>query len=359
MAEQSGQEKTEQPTAKKLDDSRKKGMVAKSAEINSLVVVVTGMVLLYTLQTSLGGGIGYFTRNIFNSLDSLSLDISLITSYTTGWYLFFLSIVGPIMAGLMIISLVSSFSQVGFYFSTEALAPKFNKISPISGFKRIFSGKTVVELFKTLFKFLVVAIFTYVVLVDVISSAAFLKSLSVTDIVVFMLDASFSLIWKIGLLYVIISGSDYAYQKFKFKKDMMMAKQEIRDEIKQTEGDPVTASRIRKMQLSAANGRMMKNLPTADVVITNPTHFAVALKYDMLSDAAPEVVAKGVDQLAQRIKQVAKEHNIPTHEDRELARALFKMCNVGDKIPSSLFKSVAQILAYIYNLKKNNSKKKI
>lgn len=353
MAEFEGQEKTEQPSSKKLEDARKKGMVAKSIEVNSLLIVVTGLITIFLLQSYIGQRMSSFTINIFNSLDTLPKKISLLPNMAFDWYMFFISVLAPVMTAVVIAGLASNISQVGFKLSPEALAPKFSKLNPAKGIKRIFSSKSVVEVFKTLLKFFVIALFTYLILSDLIVASAYLDNLNPAEVIIFMLDNSFSLLWKIALLYAVIAAIDFVYQRYKFKKDMMMTKQEVKEEMKQLEGDPTVKGRIRKMQMQAAQQRMMANLPTADVVITNPTHYAVALKYDMTKDSAPEVIAKGVDLLAQRIKKVAAEHNIPLHEDRELARALYKMCDVGDKIPPSLFKAVAQVLAYVYNLKKN------
>lgn len=353
MAEFEGQEKTEQPSSKKLEDARKKGMVAKSIEVNSLLIVVTGLITIFLLQSYIGQKMSSFTINIFNSLDTLPKKISLLPNMAYDWYMFFFSVLAPVMTAVVIAGLASNISQVGFKLSPEALAPKFSKLNPAKGIKRIFSSKSVVEVFKTLLKFFVIALFTYLILSDLIVASAYLDNLNPAEVIIFMLDNAFSLLWKIALLYAVIAAIDFVYQRYKFKKDMMMTKQEVKEEMKQLEGDPTVKGRIRKMQMQAAQQRMMANLPTADVVITNPTHYAVALKYDMKKDSAPEVIAKGVDLLAQRIKKVAAEHNIPLHEDRELARALYKMCDVGDKIPPSLFKAVAQVLAYVYNLKKN------
>lgn len=352
MADFEGQEKTEQPSSKKLEDARKKGMVAKSIEVNSLVIVVTGLVTIFLLQSYIGQRVSSFTINIFNSLDSLPKKVSLLPNMAFDWYMFFFSVLAPVMTVIVISALASNIAQVGFKLSPEALAPKFSKLNPVNGIKRIFSSKSVVEIFKTLLKFFVIAFFTYLILSDLIIASAYLDNLNPSELVIFMLDNAFSLLWKIALLYAVIAGIDFVYQRYKFRKEMMMTKQELKEELKQLEGDPTVKGRIRKMQMQAAQQRMMANLPTADVVITNPTHYAVALKYDMTKDSAPEVIAKGVDLLAQRIKKVAAEHNIPLHEDRELARALYKMCDVGDKIPPSLFKAVAQVLAYVYNLKK-------
>lgn len=352
MAEFEGQEKTEQPSSKKLEDARKKGQVAKSIEVNSLAIVVTGLITIFFLQSYIGQRVSSFSINIFNSLDVLPNKLSLLPNLAFDWFMFFFSVMAPIMTAILIVGLASNIAQVGFKLSPEALQPKFSKLNPISGIKRIFSSRSLVEILKTVLKFFVIALFTYLILSDLIIASAYLDNLNPSEVIIFMLDNAFSLLWKIALLYAVIAAIDFVYQRYKFRKDMMMTKQEVKEEMKQLEGDPTVKGRIRKMQMQAAQQRMMANLPTADVVITNPTHYAVALKYDMTKDSAPEVIAKGVDLLAQRIKKVAAEHNIPLHEDRELARALYKMCDVGDKIPPSLFKAVAQVLAYVYSLKK-------
>ena len=183
--------------------------------------------------------------------------------------------------------------------------------------------------------------------------------LSIEETVTFMLDAAFSMIWKIVLFFVVIAAVDLLFQRFKFHKDMMMTKQEVKEEFKQSEGDPQIKRRIRKQMLISAKKRMMRDIPQADVVVTNPTHVAVALKYDLQKDSAPRVVAKGMDILAQRIKKIAAENKVPLYEDVELARALYKSTEVGDTIPSKLFKAVAQILAYIYQMKKLKKKRSI
>jgi len=173
-----------------------------------------------------------------------------------------------------------------------------------------------------------------------------------------MIDTTVKFLWKVALVYIAIAASDFAYQKFKHKKDLMMTKQEVKEEFKQQEGDPAVKGKIKQKQMIMAHRRMMKEVPKADVVITNPTHFAVALKYEMGKDSAPKVVAKGADLIAQKIKEIAKENDVPLHEDVYLARSLYKMCEIGDEVPEELFQAVAQILAYIYQLK-NTYKKSI
>lgn len=356
MAEQDGKEKTEQPTGKKLSDARNKGQVARSREVNSVAVFGTGFIMLYLFQDFMGSRIKEFTVSIFNSLDTLPSKITLISVLATDWYIFFALTLAPIMIGLIVIIFAANIGQVGIKLSPKALSIKFDKLNVFTGVKNLISAKSLVELLKSIFKLIIVGLFTYYILDGLIKSATELESFSIAEILAFMLDSAFALIWKIGLVYLAIAAADFAWEKYKFNKDMMMTKEEVKEEWKQAEGDPHTKSRIKKLMYEASKRRMMRDLPKADVVITNPTHYAVALKYDMHKDPAPTVIAKGVDELAQKIKEVAKKNNIPIQENRELARALYKMCDVGDKIPGSLFKSVAEILAYVYNLKKSKKK---
>lgn len=361
MAENAdGQEKTEQPTGKRLQEGREKGQVAKSTEINSLAVFLTGMLLIYLSQQLISGQISHLAKFIFGSLDTLEIKTDVIGSYALSAYFFFVLTLAPILGGLLIIGLLASIAQIGFKFSFKALEPKFTKLNPLNGIKNIFfSSRSIVEVLKSVSKLTIISVFTYILLDDLISRSARLMDYPVEEIVTFMIDSAYSLIWKIAMVYALIAAVDLIFQRKKHTKDMMMTKQEVKEENKQAEGDPLIKSKIREIQYTAARSRMMKDIPTADVVITNPTHFAVALKYEPGKSSAPKVVAKGMDLLAQRIKQIAAENNVPVHEDVALARALYKTCEVGDEIPAALFKAVAQILAYIYQLKNIKKKKSI
>ena len=359
MAETDGQEKTEQPTGKKLEDSRKEGKVAKSTEVNSFAVFTSGMLMVFFTQRFLSSRISDFSINIFRNLDVLTINRDMIQSFTKDTLFFFLITLAPILAVLFVASLVANLAQVGLKISPKALKPELSKFNPFTGMKKVFfSSSSLVELAKSLLKLIVIGGFTYSVLSSFIVASSMLVELTIPEIVKYMVQSSFNLLWKISLLYVIIAAIDLIFQKKKFIKDMMMTKQEIKEENRQSEGDPQIKARIRKLQYAAAKNRMMQSVPKADVVITNPTHFAVAIKYDAIKNTAPKVLAKGADELAQKIKEVARENNIPIHEDRELARALYRICDIGDEIPSSLFKAVAQVLAYIYQLK-NKKKKKL
>jgi len=202
----------------------------------------------------------------------------------------------------------------------------------------------------------VVGMVSYWLLADLILNSVNLVRLSIPEIVNYMSENISSFLWEISAVYLVLAAADFVYQKHKFKEDMKMTKQEVKEENKNTEGDPHTKGRIKSKQAEMAQRRMMADVPTADVVITNPTHFAVALKYEMGSQGAPKVVAKGADRVAQKIKEIAKENGVPLHENVMLARALYKSCEVGEEIPATLFKAVAEVLAYVYKLK--NKKKK-
>lgn len=360
MAEYEGQEKTEQPTGKKLADARERGQVAKSLEINSLAVFGSGLILIYLTKNFIGNQFAQFTTEILMSLSKVELTKTIIQTLAVKWTLFFFTSTLPVLIGIMVVAFVSNIAQIGFKFTPKALSIGFSKFNPIKGIKRIFfSVHSLVELGKSLLKLFVISLFTYFIISKLIEDTIKLVDLSVEDMVIFMLESSFTLIWKIVLFFSLIAAVDFIYQKYKFKKEMMMTKEEVKEEFKQTEGDPQIKSRIRKQMILVARRRMMKEIPTADVVITNPTHVAVALKYNMEKDNAPKVIAKGLDELAQRIKKIAVENNVPLYEDVELARALYKSCEIGDEIPAKLFKAVAQILAYIYQMKKLRKQKSI
>lgn len=354
MAKNEGQEKTEDATAKKLSDSRDKGQVAKSQEMSSFLVFAGGFFILYSFQSFMSDRIGGMTKYIFGSLDVLTLSISVVQLYFYKALGFFAVTMAPILLGLMVIGFISNVGQVGFKITPKAMKPKASKFNPLSGIKRIFfSSRSIVEVSKSLAKLFVIALFTYWVLDDMIQDAVFLADHSIVMIVEFMIDSAIVLVWKLALVFAAIAILDLIFQKHKHKKDLKMSKQEVKDEGKQAEGDPEVKARIKSIQFETARKRMMQDVPNADVVITNPTHYAIAIKYEPEKNAAPKVVAKGMDSLAQRIKTIAKENGIPIEENKELARALYKVADVGDEIPNELFQAVAQILAHIFNVKKS------
>ncbi len=346
-------EKTEKPTAKKRQDTRKEGQVAKSPEITTAVMLIVGFASL-----------GIFAGYMFDSIKSIfyfNLDIQ--RQYLDAFepifmgeyvgYIFSRVILTalPILLVAMLVGLVTNIMQVGWLVTTKPLKPKFSKLNPISGFKRIFSLKAIVELIKSLLKF---ALILTVVYNTVKYYLVFLPSIFLftpMQQLTFLGELIVKIGISVGVAYLIIAAIDYAYTKFKHEKDIKMSKQEIKEEYKQAEGNPLIKGAIRQKMREASMRRMMQDLPQADVIITNPTHYAVALKYEKDSGKAPVVVAKGVDFLAKKIKDVANENKIEIVEDKPLARTLYANVEIGHEIPPELYKAVAEILAYVFKLK--------
>jgi flagellar biosynthetic protein FlhB len=358
MANNEGQEKTEDATSKKLSDSRDEGQVAKSQEMSSFLIFSGGFFILFAFRDFISDQISGMTTYVFRSLDVLTININIVQLYFYKALGFFALTMAPILLGLMVIGFVSNVGQIGFKISLKAMKPKMSKFNLAKGIKRIFfSSRSLVEVAKSLAKLFVIGLFTYIVLDDLIQEAVLIIDHSIAQIVVFMIESALTLIWKLALVFAVIAAADFIFQRHKHKKDLKMSKQEVKDEGKQTDGDPQVKARIKSIQFETARKRMMQDVPNADVVITNPTHYAIAIKYDQEKNAAPRILAKGVDTLAQRIKKVATENGVPLHENRELARALYKVADVGDEIPSELFQAVAQILAHIF--RQRNSRKSI
>ncbi|GGJ56065.1 flagellar biosynthetic protein FlhB [Anoxybacillus voinovskiensis] len=345
-------EKTEKATPRKRQEVREKGQVAKSADLN------TAVVLLFTFLTLLFSG-SFYKETFFRFLQQ-SFQQYIKTDVTIdSVHLLFLTIlqqmawvVAPIFLVALFGAFVANFLQVGFLFTTEPLQMKLSKLDPIQGFKRMFSLRSLVELLKSILKIAFVGFITFFVLWMKLGQILSLttKSLQTTLSSLASLAVQMGLYASIALLFLALL--DYLYQRFDFEKNIRMSKQEIKEEYKKTEGDPLIKSKIKQKQREMAMKRMMQEVPKADVVITNPTHYAVALKYEDGEMEAPIVVAKGVDYMALKIKQLAKEHDVVTVENRPLARALYSQTEIGDAIPEQFFKAVAEILAYVYRLKR-------
>jgi flagellar biosynthetic protein FlhB len=256
----------------------------------------------------------------------------------------------------MAAGLLSNILQTGgLKFSLQPLSPKWSKLNPMKGFGRIFSKTSVVELFKSIFKISVVAIIAYYAVKGHWDEVPTLMGYGVHQTLLFMGEVMIEIMVKVFLVMLILAALDFAFQKFTYLENLRMTKQEVKDERKDLEGNPLIKQRIRTVQMEMTRRRMMSAVPEADVVITNPTHFSIAIKYDMKNDAAPVVVAKGQNDIALRIREIAKENNIPLVEDKPLARTLYKNVDVGQLVPASLYKAVAEILAYVYKLKRKTS----
>jgi flagellar biosynthetic protein FlhB len=262
----------------------------------------------------------------------------------------FFAIVGPFMGILLVIGVGASVAQVGFHISPKAIAPKIEKLDVVKGMTRLLSMRSLVVMVRDTLKLIVVGVVAWKVIAAEIPQFFQLSDMSVGQLAVTLGKLSLGIALKIGAAILVIAALDYAYQRYDFEKTIRMSRQELKDEFKDTEGSPAVKARVRQIQREMARKRMMAAVPTADVVITNPIHVAVALKYDAAKAAAPFVIAKGERLVAQRIKEIAKEHGIPVIEDVYLARALFKLCDIGQVIPDNLYRAVAEILAYVYKL---------
>ncbi len=354
FADGPGGEKTEEPTTKKLGDARKEGQVSKSQEIiigGSLVAVFLGLKLFvgYVADKFLEGFVKYYgsidsmVKNRLNLGQSQTLVNEVIKD------VIFISL--PLMLIAMIAGFIVVIVQVKWEISLKPLTPKFSRINPLQGFSRIFSKDKIIELIKAVAKIGLIFLIVYNEFKDNLTFLTKLYDVTLMEGIAVTGTMVIDLGLKISLIYLIIGVADLFYQKRKFKKDLMMTKQEVKDEFKQTEGDPVIKGRIRQKMREMSQRRMMQQLPEADVVITNPTHFAVALRYDKESFKAPIVIAKGADYVASKIKEVARENDIEIVENKPLARMLYFNVELGDEIPQELYQTVAEVLAYVYKLK--------
>ncbi|MCT2344009.1 flagellar biosynthesis protein FlhB [Niallia taxi] len=348
-------EKTEKATPKKKQDTRKKGQVAKSQDINTALVLIAVFAVLNFAGGSILKGIVSLMNFSLNDLMLMELTEHNIKSIFIEILKQTAIILSPILAAAMVAGVIANYIQVGVLFTTEPIKFKLEKINPLSGLKRMFSIRSIVELLKSILKITVIGIVTFAILWNKLEQILLLsqKSIGAALITIAKLTVQMGLVGSGALLFLALF--DYLYQKYDYEKNIRMSKQDIKDEYKNVEGDPLIKSKIKQRQREMAMRRMMQDVPTADVVITNPTHYAICLKYDEDKYDAPYVVAKGVDFLAQKIKLIAKEHEVITVENRPLARALYSQVDVGDIVPEEFFKTVAEILAYVYRTKKQHS----
>ncbi|WP_077621949.1 flagellar biosynthesis protein FlhB [Sediminibacillus massiliensis] len=350
-------EKTEKATPKKRLDSRKKGQVAKSQDVNTAILLFFVFILFITLGSFLKNVITDYFHHSFTEYISWEVTESTTHRVFLESTLEIAKVVAPVMLIAVIAGLASNFMQIGFLFTGEPLKMKLNKIDPIQGAKKIFSARALVELVKSLLKIVFIGAITFAVLWMRKEDMMLLSSKSVHDSLAFFGDTTVMMGISASIALLLLSVIDYAYQKYDYEKSIKMSKNDIKDEHKNIEGDPLIKSKIKEKQRQMAMRRMMSEIPQADVVITNPTHFAVAVKYDETKAAAPFVVAKGVDHLAFRIREIAKANHVPMVENRPLARGLYNDIELGEAIGEEFFQAVAEVLAYVYKMDKKTAKK--
>mgnify|MGYP001026611606 CR=1 FL=1 len=351
-----GGEKTEPATEKKLTDARKKGQVAKSKEVGNALSLIALFVILKVWVGNIGTQFLTLFSDVYKRMPDSVVNWNGYLPERDMLILFrhmmiqILVIVAPVFIVAFIVAFLADIVQVKWKVTGEPLRPKFNKLSPIGGFKRIFSANSLMELIKALLKIILVIYVSYSYLKDKWPYLYLLYDMPLLQAIQLVGSMVIDLGIRIAMIYIIIALADYIYQKVKFSRDMRMTKQEIKDEYKQQEGDPQIKGKIRQKMQEVSRRRMMQNLPQADVVITNPTHYAVAIQYDPKIADAPIVLAKGEDYLAQRIKEAAKEHHIEIVENKPLARMLYANVEVGQVVPPELYQAVAEVLAFVYHL---------
>ncbi len=349
-------DKTEEATEKRKQDARKKGQVAKSMELNSVVVLFAMFLLL-----NVAGGWFYHEISLYlkNNLSPSFLNTELTESNLGHMLLqhliFFFRIFLPIGLSAVVIAVGINYIQVGPLYTTETLRPKFSKLNPINGFKRLFSTQGLVDLVKSCLKLVIVLYFAY----STIKSKVFLlvgtAKLTVLQTGAMVWSIVFQVALKVCAFLLILAIMDYIYQRWQLRKNLRMTKKEVKDEFKQVEGNPLIKNKIRQRQREIAQRRMMQEVPKADVIITNPTHLAIALKYEPGRMAAPTVIAKGEGYIAQKIREIAQANGVVLVENKPLAHAIYKTVKIGEAIPEKLYQAVAEVLAFVYRLKQKNA----
>ncbi len=344
------QDKTEKATPKKLQDARQKGQVAQSREIPSVMVLLSALMIFYFGGGWMFGKLSDIMISAFRQLFHPEFKIETAHGLLGEFFSDIFVLLAPLMTAVAIAGILANVIQTGFLITSEPLVPKMNKFNPISGIKRLFSLRSLVEVVKAVLKVIIIGGMAYIMLRGEMDQIPALVQLGINDILAFMGKISLKLGFYTCLVLAVLAAVDFVFQQYQHARDMRMTKQEVKDEHKQREGDPQVRSRIRAIQRELAMQRMMAAVPEATVVITNPTHLAIALKFER-SMQAPLLVAKGAGLIAERIKEIANQNDIPIIEQKPLARTLYKSVEIDQYIPAELYHAVAEILAYVYRLK--------
>ena len=344
-------EKTEEPTSKKLEDARKEGNVPKSMEFSGFVVLfISALIIIFYLKYVFIDVEKYFA--FITSLIGQELTKNLAYKIVIKSFIYFVIILAPVMFIIMFSGVLANVFQIGFLFTTKPIMPKLDKINPLKGLKRIFSAKTIIEGVKMTLKVAVAFGVAYYLFMGFLNELPKLALMNIFEQIRWFSKKAVVLIFSMLGVFLVFALIDFIYQRYSYKKSLRMSKQEIKDEFKQTEGNPEIKAKIRQLQREMSKKRMMSEVPKADVVITNPTHYAVAIRYDKEKEEAPRVVAKGTDNLAIKIKEIAREAGVMIVENPPLARELYKLVDVDEIIPPKLYQAVAEVLAFVYKAKR-------
>jgi len=350
--EEDRHERTEKATPRRREKAREKGQVARSKEVGSVAILLTGLVIFHFFGQQAIESLKEITRGLLASSGTVypTLDDGEIYTLLKRDLMGISSALVPLLF-FPLMGIVANVMQVGLLFTPEPLLPNLMRINPLEGLKRLLSAASVVELIKGVLKLIIVGYIAYIYLRKEMGRLCLLPELELTGIISYLGHLIFSLMLMLSLALIIIAVLDYIFQRWEMERNLRMTKQEVKEEFKETEGQPLIRSRIRSLQRQLARQRMMQEVPKATVVITNPEHIAIALRYEQGKMPAPVVIAKGAGLLAEKIKEIAREHGIPVIENKALAQLLWKTVEIGKEIPVTLYRAVAEILAYVYRLK--------
>lgn len=339
--------KTEKPTGKRISDARKKGNVAKSQDINNAAVLLTASVMIYFSWPPLAEVLRNMMAERLGHLPEQDLTVDYLVHISSQTVQAVGVVLAPILLALLVVGVVVNYVQVGNLLTFEAIKPKLEKLNPINGLKRLFSLRSTIEAVKGIAKIALIGWICYAVISDRYVELATAYGTGLLGLGTLIGTTAWSIAWRVMIALVFLGLVDYAYQRYEWEKNLKMTKQEVKDEAKQADGNPEVKGEIKRRQRKMAQQRMMSEVPKASVVITNPTHFAVAVRYDRDAMEVPLVVAKGTDLVAKRIREVAQESGVPMIENKPIAQALYKQVEVGDEIPPELYAAVAEILVAV------------
>lgn len=351
MADEDDSSKTEEPTPQKLAKSREQGQVAISQEIKSWAVLAAAALASVTYLPGATRELAGQMRVVLGNAEAVHLSVLGLRDIIFDLAIAAMFVVGPLFAMMLVVALLAGFGQVGLMWVPSKIAPKLNNVSPIAGFGRLFSGKALFEFAKGLVKVTATSAAIWMVVAPTTRDLGLMPWFSLAALIDRLGDVVVLALCTVAAIMTVIAALDYGYQKFTFLKQMRMSMHEVKEEHKQQEGDPQIQAKLRQKRAEVSRRRMMAAVPKADVVITNPTHYAVALKYDSMAMAAPTVVAKGVDAVARRIRDVAEEHDIPLVENPPLARSLYATVDLDAEVPPELYQAVAEVISYVMRLK--------
>jgi flagellar biosynthesis protein FlhB len=351
MSEDSDQEKTEEPTSKRLEDAKKKGQIARSREFNTFAMLVTSAVLLLMLGRQMGSSLLNIMRTQFQLSREVIFDPASPVIYLKQVIIGGFAAIAPFLAVMVVVAIAAPLALGGWVFSWDAVSPKFGKLDPFKGIARMFSMHSLIELIKAILKLLLIGTVAVVLSKHFYSALVGLGDEPLEQSIGHALDIIGFCLIVLSASLILVVAVDVPYQLYDHSKKLKMTLQEIKDEMKESEGSPEVKARQRRAQMTMAQNRMMTEVPKADVIITNPSHFAVALKYDTNSGGAPRLVAKGVDLIAAHIRSLATGADVPMVASPPLARALYYSTEIDKEIPAGLYLAVAQVLAYVYHLK--------